>query len=71
MQAASVIEQLQEMTAPDSPDAAAAAAGGASDAMSPQQLAAAVRGCAASLAKGFDPKLGGFSRCVCVCVCVC
>jgi uncharacterized protein YyaL (SSP411 family) len=48
------MEQLQEFTAPDSP------AAGSSASLTPQELAHAVNSCAATLAKGFDRKLGGF-----------
>jgi hypothetical protein len=57
LQGDTVMEQLQEFTAPDSPSAGA---GAAAASLSPQQLAAAVSSCAASLAKGFDRKQGGF-----------
>jgi uncharacterized protein YyaL (SSP411 family) len=50
-----VMEQLQEFTAPTSPTAEGAGSG-----LTPQQLSAAVSSCAAALAKGFDKKQGGF-----------
>lgn len=48
------MEQLQEFTAPDSPTA------GIGSGVDPVSLTAAVSSCAASLAKGFDKKQGGF-----------
>eukprot|EP00882_Tetradesmus_deserticola_P010753 GHRQ01011355.1.p1 GENE.GHRQ01011355.1~~GHRQ01011355.1.p1 ORF type:complete len:233 (+),score=121.60 GHRQ01011355.1:542-1240(+) len=57
-QASTIMGQLEEFTSspPASPGTAAAAAA----AVDPKQLLAAVRGCAKSLMKGYDPKLGGF-----------
>lgn len=49
------MEELEQLTSspPTSP-------GGSAAALDPKTLAAAVQGCAQQLAKGFDPRLGGF-----------
>jgi uncharacterized protein YyaL (SSP411 family) len=54
LQASTIMGQLEQFTSspPASPGEAAA--------VDPKQLLAAVHGCAKSLMKGYDPKLGGF-----------